>query len=314
MKLILISALAFSTLLAQAPAAQGPTVQATQEVDPAKALPPDAIVAVVNGRKLTADEVKKMVGTVPPQAQRAFANNPQQFMREYAWYMHLQDLAQKREIDKESPYKERLEFQRMLTLVQAMYDVATRDVLVSREEEKKHYDENKEKYSEAQAKLIYIPFSSDSGAAPPAGKKVLTEEEAKTKAESVVKQARSGSDFVKLVKENSEDVGSVAQNGDIGTGVRASTTHIPEPMRKAILALKVGEVSDPVRHENGYYVFRVESSGVLPYEKVREEIYKELKQAGFKNWQQKTQAESAIQFSNEEFFRNLAKEVQQPQQ
>ena len=309
MKLILASLLPFAALYAQAP-----TVQAAKEAEAAKPIAPDAVVAVVNGRKLTATEVKNMVGTIPPQAQKAFATNPQQFMREYAWYMYLQGLAEKINLDTKSPYKERLEFQRMLTLVQAMYDEGSRDVVVTRDEEKKHYDTHQEAYQEAQAKLIYIPFSTDASASPAGGKKVLTESAAKLKAEAVVKQARAGADFVKLVKENSEDPGSAAQNGDIGTGVRANTTHIPEPMRKAILALKAGEVSDPVRHENGYYVFRAESVGVLPYEKVREEIYKELKQSGFRQWQQKTQSESAIQFSNEEFFRSLAKEVQQPQQ
>jgi hypothetical protein len=252
-----------------------------------------------------------MVATVPQQAQRAFANDPKQFMREYAWYMHLQGLAEKLELDKKSPNKERLEFQRMLTLVQAMYDHAMLDVVVTREDEKKYYDENPDKYRETQAKLIYIPFSAGTEpASSPGGKKVLTEAEAKAKAETIAKQARAGTDFVKLVKEHSEDPGSAAQNGDIGTGVRSSTTHIPQTMRNAILALKPGQVSDAIRHENGYYVFRAESADVLPYEKVREEIYKELKQVGFRKWQQKTQSESVIEFGNEEFFRNLAKNVQ----
>jgi peptidyl-prolyl cis-trans isomerase C len=292
--------------------AQAPPVQATQSGDakPAAEVKPDEVVAVVNGAKMTAGQVKNMIANIPPQAQQAFGGNPQQFMREYAWYMFIQSLAEKAGIDKQTPYRERLEFQKMLTLVQAMYDVALRDVTVTREDEQAHYKANLEKYKEVQAKLIYVPFSTDAATAPP-GKKVLTEAEAKTKAETIAKQARSGADFVKLVKEHSEDPGSVAQNGDIGTGVRSTTTHVPEPMRNAILALATGQISDPIRHENGYYVFRAESVGVLPYEKVREEIYKELKQAGFRKWQQKTQSESAIQFANEEFFRNFAKDVQQ---
>jgi peptidyl-prolyl cis-trans isomerase C len=252
-----------------------------------------------------------MIVTTPPQVQQAFATDPQKFMREYAWYMFIQGLAEKAGLDKQSPYKERLEFQRMTTLVQAMYDEAARDVIVTRDEEKAHYDANQAKYREVQAKLIYIPFSADAGKTA-GGKKILSEAEAKEKAESIVKQARSGTDFVKLVKAHSEDPGSVAQNGDIGTGVRATTTHIPEPMRNAILALKPEAVSDPVRHENGYYVFRAESVGVIPYEKVREEIYKELQQVGFAKWQKKTQSESTIQFLNEEFFKGLAKAVQKP--
>jgi hypothetical protein len=71
---------------------------------------------VVNGVKVTAENVKNMIGNIPPQMQQAFGNNPQQFMREYAWYMRIQGLAEKAGLDKKSPYKERLEFQRMLTL------------------------------------------------------------------------------------------------------------------------------------------------------------------------------------------------------
>jgi parvulin-like peptidyl-prolyl isomerase len=226
--------------------------------------------------------------------------------------MLLEDRAEKAGIEKETPYKERLEFQRMLMLVQGMFDVAMRDVVVTRDDEQAYYKANQDKFKEVQAKLIYIPFSADASVAPP-GKKVLTESEAKAKAESLSKQAKAGTDFVKLVTEHSEDPGSKAQNGDIGIGVRSTTTHIPETMRNAVLALAQGQVSDAIRHENGYYVFRAESVGVLPYEKVREEIYKELKYDGFRKWQKKTQSESTIQFDNEEFFRSLAKDMQKTQ-
>jgi peptidyl-prolyl cis-trans isomerase C len=301
MKYLLVTPMAALVVWAQAPPSQ------TQAEVPA-----DTVVATVNGKKLTAEQVRNMIATTPPQVQQAFAKNPEQFMREFDWYSLIQQLAEKAGLDKRSPYKERLEFQRLMTLVQAMYDEAAREVTVTRDEEKAYYAANEMKYREALAKLIYIPFSTGGGAVP-GGKKVLTETEAKTKAEGIVKQARTGADFVKLVKEHSEDPGSAAQNGDIGTGVRTTTTHIPEAMRNAILALKPGQVSDPIRHENGYYVFRVESVSVLPYEKVREEIYKELKQAGFVKWQKNTQAEATIQVANEEFFRSLAKNLQQPQ-
>ena len=305
MKFILVTIVAALAVQAQAPTPQN--AQAA-ETKPTTEVQPDVVVAVVNGMKVTADDVKHMVANIPPQMQQAFANDPQQFMREYAWYKHTLKLAEKAGLDQQSPYKERLEFQKMLTLTQAMWDKALTDVTVTRDEELAYYKANELKYKEVQAKLIYIPFGA--GASGTSGKKILTEAEAKAKAESVAKQARAGGDFIKLVKENSEDPGSVAQNGDIGVGIRSTTTHIPEPMRNAILALTAGQISDAIRHDNGYYVFRAESVGVLPYEKVRDEIYKELKQAGFRRWQQKTQSESAVQFANEEFFRSFAKDVQ----
>ena len=49
-------------------------------------------------------------------------------MREYAWYSLHTGAAEKAGLDKRSPYKERLEFQRIMTLVQAMYDEAAREV------------------------------------------------------------------------------------------------------------------------------------------------------------------------------------------
>lgn len=314
--LTVVSAIASAS--AQTPAASPPkpaaaaAPQSAKPAAPTSAISDETVVATVNGKKMTAAQVKNMLAATPPQYWRAFTTNPAQFMRDYSWYVHLKEDAEKRGVDKETPYREQLEFQRMMILAQAQHNEARKSVIVQREDERKHYDQNPEKYREAQAKLIYIPFSAQAGTSA-GGKKTLTEAEAKAKAEIVARQAKAGGDFVKLVEQHSEDPGSVAQKGDIGSPVRSSTSHIPEPMRKAILALKPGEVSDPVRNENGYYVFRCESSSVLPYEKVREEIYNELQQAGFTEWVKKTRSESTFEIGNEEFFRELAKSVQQPQ-
>jgi peptidyl-prolyl cis-trans isomerase C len=265
------------------------------------AVPPDTVVATVNGRKMTADEIRKMVSGLPAQVQHAFTNDPHQFMKEYAWYQVQQASAIKNGLENQSPWKELLEFQRMMTLVQAEWNDAYLRVEVTPEQQQKYYETNKEKYRETKAKLIYIPFTD-----------AASEAEAKAKAEKVAQQARGGVDFVQLVKEYSQDSASSKQNGDIGMAVRKSTTQIPEPMRNAILALKAGQVSEPLRHQNGYYVFRAESAGVLPYEKVKDEIYKELKDVGFNEWKEKTKAQSSVQFENEAFFKSIKPEPKQP--
>src|SRR5258708_4163572 len=80
-------------------------------------------------------------------------------------------------------------------------------------DQKKYYDDNIDKYREVKIKMIMTPFlaAMESG-----GKKALTEAEAKAKADSVVRLARSGVDFVKLVKEHSEDPGTMGRDGDLG--------------------------------------------------------------------------------------------------
>jgi parvulin-like peptidyl-prolyl isomerase len=265
-------------------------------------VPGDAVVAVVNGQKLTADEVKKMLAGMPTQVHTAFRNDPKQFFREHAWFKTLEANALKKKLQDQSPWKEALEFQRMTLLVQAEMNDAHNAVLVTPEEQKAYYEKNRQKYLEVQAKLIYIPFTG------------ADETEAQRTAQKVVQQARGGVDFVKLVKEYSKDSSSAAQNGDIGFPVRTTTAQVPENMRTAILALKQGQVSEPLRHQNGYYVFRAESVGVLPYDKVANDIYVELKDVGFNKYKDKTKAESSVQFANEAFFEEIAKEAQQQQQ
>src|SRR5688572_17038140 len=197
-----------------------------------KELPPETVVAVINGRKVTADEIRKLVAALPAPVQKAFTNDPLQFMKEHAWYEVQAALAIKEGLHEQSPWKESLEFQRMMTLVQAEWNEAHSKVLVMPEQQKQFYDKNQAKYHEVKAKLIYIPFSS-----------TISEDEAKAKAQKVVQEARGGVDFVKLVKEYSQDSSSAAQNGDIGFPVRSTTKQIPEAMRNAVLALKAGQVS-----------------------------------------------------------------------
>ena len=259
-----------------------------------KEVPPDTIVAVINGKKVTAEEVKTMIAGVPATVQKAFTNDPKQFLKEYAWYTILQQMAEKDGVPEKSPYREYLQFQRMMTLVQGQLNETFINLPVSPEEQKAYYDAHPEKYRETQAKLIYLPFGS--------GK---SEDEVKAQAQKIASQAKLGGDFVKLVKEYSQDSNSANQNGDIGMPIRSTTTQLPETMRNAILALKSGQVSDPVRHENGYYVFRAESAGVLPYEKVKDEIFKELKDVAFNKWKDKTKAQSSVQFENEAFFQSI---------
>lgn len=267
----------------------------------AEDLAPDVVVAVVNGQKITAAEIRKMFGSLPPQMQKAFKSDPKQFMQEYAWYRNIQAAAEKEGLPEKSPYKEVLAFQRMLTMVNAAHNEEYLKIVVRPEEQKAHYDKNLDQYRETQAKLVYIPFTAE------------TEANAKAKAQKVAQEARTGADFVKLVKEYSQDAKSAGQNGDMGIPIRQTSKQVPEIVKNAILALKAGQVSDPLRLENGYYVFRAESVDVLPYEKVKDEIYKELKDAGFAEWKSKTKAQSNVQFENEAFFHSIGDE-QQPSQ
>lgn len=84
------------------------------------------------------------------------------------------------------------------------------------------------------------------------------------------------------MKENSQDQTSAAKDGNFGT--LRSTDNLPDAIRTAIVALKAGEVSEPVKQPNGFYVFRAEDVTAQPYAEVQEQILNEVKQAKFKQW------------------------------
>ncbi len=111
---------------------------------------------------------------------------------------------------------------------------------------------------------------------------------------------KSGADFVKLVKENSEDATSKGKDGDFGTFARGD--NLPESVRAVVFALKAGEVSDPVRQSNGFYIFRAEEVSQKPFAEVSDQIVRELRNAHLKEFLDSTTKGLNIKFENEQFF------------
>ena len=69
-------------------------------------------------------------------------------------------------------------------------------------------------------------------------------------------------------------------------------------------------MSEPLRHQNGYYVIRVESAGVLPYDKVKDEIYKELKDVGSTSGKKKRRPSPAFS-SKMKHLQSIKQQAQQ---
>jgi len=264
-------------------------------------VPPDTVVAVVNGKKLTAGDVERILAGASPQVRQNFEHNRKEFLNQYALMQRLVEVAEKNGLSQKSPYKEQLEWARMQVLMQAQINDHSSHIVVQAEEQQKYYEANRDRYTQARVKVIYIPFTPAPVAQnDPKARKVLMEAEAKAKAESLLKQIRAGADFVKLVKEHSEDATSAAKNGDFGT-IRG-TDNIPGEIKKAIFSLKPGEVSEPLRQPNGYYLFRVEEIGARPYEEVKDEIHREIRDERFREWFESVRKSLEVKFENEAYF------------
>jgi len=263
-------------------------------------LPPGTVVATFgNGEKLTAGELKSFIAAMPPQMQQSALRDRKAFVQQFALMHRLAEMAEQAKLDQQSPTRESLAFNRMYLLMNAQLHEKMNSITLPAADVQAFYDQHKDRFTQVKVKTIYVSFAANSQAAAD-GKKHLTEAEAQAKIEKLRTAIVGGADFVKMVNENSEDTTSAAKDGDFG--IIRHTDNLPDPIRKAIFALKAGEVSEPVRQPNGFYLFRAEELTPQPFSEVHEEISNELRQARFKEWMDATTAALNLKIENETFF------------
>ncbi|MBW3565976.1 MAG: SurA N-terminal domain-containing protein [Acidobacteria bacterium] len=113
----------------------------------------------------------------------------------------------------------------------------------------------------------HILLTVDPGAAPEDEQKIAD------LAESLARRARAGEDFGALASEYSEDPGSAATGGDLGTFSRG---RMVPAFEQAAFSTPVGQISDPVRTQFGYHVIKVNSRDVPDFEEMAPAIREEL--------------------------------------
>jgi parvulin-like peptidyl-prolyl isomerase len=74
------------------------------------------------------------------------------------------------------------------------------------------------------------------------------------RAKDIAKQARSGADFAKLARENSQDYGSAMQGGELGWNKKGAWV---KPFEEAAFKARSGEVVGPVRTQFGWHIIKV---------------------------------------------------------
>jgi peptidyl-prolyl cis-trans isomerase C len=265
MKILAISLLVTAALCGQAQepvkVTPGiPAVKAPAEPPPAATPPPpvspDTVVLEVDGKKITAAELDKVLNGFPAGTQQTLHQRPQ-LLGQVFMMQRLAEDAEKAGLDKQSPYKEQLDAFRLQVLANAETTYLGNTIPVTEEDERKYYKDNPDKFKEVKVRVIYIAFSPASAKAPADGKPRLTEAEAKAKIESLALQIQGGgADFGKLARENSDDQASAAKDGDFGI-IRQDSTY-PKELKDAVFALKQGQIGSPLRQPNGFYLIRAE--------------------------------------------------------
>jgi peptidyl-prolyl cis-trans isomerase C len=268
---------------------------------PPPSVPPDTVVATFeDGRNITAGELTAFLAAMPPNMAQAARRDRKAFVQQFAMMHRLSEIAEKAQLDRQSPTREALAFNRMYLLMNAQLHEVLTTITVPPAETQSFYNANKQRFTQVKVKAIYIPFSADASAAGAAEPKHLSEADAQIKILKLRAAIAGGADFVKLVKENSQDPTSAAKEGDFGA-IR-TTDNLPDAIRGAIFALKQGEVSEPVKQPNGFYLFRAEEVTAQPFAEVQDEVLNQLKQAHFKQYMDEVTRSLNLKIQNEGYF------------
>ncbi len=240
----------------------------TIELDPGR---PKEVVAKLDGADVTAEEFQHLIVAMDPKAKDAAKNSAVEMLRYVGWLRRMGAEAERRGMPEKNPLRTQLEMARIQLLSNAVIQKHELDEVVTPFEQRGYYTANQQAYAGVKLKLIYLPFTTE------------TEElQAKRKMAEIHKKLQGGAAFVAMVKEHSKHAESREKDGDYGEVRQAD--QIPQSVKDIAFGLKDGAFSAPVRLPNGYYIFQRTGLNVDPYEKVKDQIFTEIKQKRNLDW------------------------------
>lgn len=123
------------------------------------------------------------------------------------------------------------------------------------------YEANKPSFNRAEPQLhlaqILVTPGPDQTTRNLKGDNALDEASAKKKIESLDARIRKGEDFAELAQNYSEDSESAAAGGDLGFIPESALNSANPELRTTILALRPGQVTPPLKTDEGYRLIRL---------------------------------------------------------
>lgn len=235
----------------------------------------DPIIMAAGEITVRQSEFEKAIKALPAEYQQyALGAGKKNFAEDYLRMRMLAAAGVKAGLDKDPAVLEQLALMRENLIAQAQLERIDKEIAISDEDLKKAYEAKRGEYEQVSARHILIAFKGSPAAQP--GKKELTEEEAKAKAEDLRKQLVGGASFEELAKKESDDTGSGANGGELGSFARGQM--VPE-FEKAAFEGKIGEISPVIRTQYGFHIIRVDAHETTPFEQVRPTLERTERQA-----------------------------------
>ena len=245
-------------------------------------------LAMINGKAITISEFDLRWSQMPEYARKKYsgAEGRKKFLDELIDREVLLQEAKKRGIDRDRALMERLERfkERSILDVLVREEVDSR-VAVSPEDLKAYYDAHPDNFATAEqfrASHILVKTNAE--------------------AEEIKKRLAQGEDFATLARKMSVDSLTKTKGGDLGILKKGQAA--PE-FERVLVALKPGEVSEPVATQFGYHLIKLVDRTTGPaqsYEAakdhVKEQVMIEKKQQRFKELVASLRAQAKVRVSD----------------
>lgn len=144
---------------------------------------------------------------------------------------------------------------------------------------------------------------------------VAADDDAKERAEALRKRALAGEDFAQLAATESA-AASKANGGLIGP---ISEEELAPQMAELFTKMKAGEISEPVRTQRGYQIFKLEAktaTEVMTFEQGRdqiaEKVFQQKRQGELEKYLRRLRSQAIIEWKNEPLKKLYDARVGQP--
>jgi hypothetical protein len=280
---VLCSALAWSQTAApqaKPPASPAPTSSAStpsslrlRGPEAVAAQDPNRIVATIAGKPLTAKEALDLLKPLTPEDRKRFESNLSGVVQQLYMTEQVSEEASKLKLDQQSPWKEQLALARANILTQA-YLAKQAGGTSAPQDPKAYFDSHTADYEQIKLSGIVVAFSPPGTPAGGAGVQ-RTEAQAQEKANELYKKLKGGADFATLARSDSDQQQTAARGGDMGS-FPMGDPNIPPMIKAAVAKLQPGQISEPVRAQGGFFIFKLDNRMTPTYEQARASITQKL--------------------------------------
>lgn len=218
------------------------------------------VVAIVNGKEITNEDVDNTILTFPKERQ-TYLNTEKgrkDLIKQMIDFELAYDYAKEMKFDETEDFKKQLEATKKQLLIQVVVSSVLARATVSEEEIKKYYEDNKEEFRTQElitARHILVDSIDE--------------------ANNIYEEIKNGLDFSEAAEKYSK-CPSKAQGGSLGTFTKGQM--VPE-FEKAAFEAKVNEVTKSIKTQFGYHLILVDNkreSMIKPFDEVKAMINNKL--------------------------------------